>query len=568
VGSASLAFFRLLIAVWMQTSHHSAMDAGDMMPISRDAGKLMEVRQAAVPAADEKRMKQAKKGNKIMKATLASPDVIVQQREGSDVARLRPSQLGEDIERGLAKVAPSMKSTALAERCLLELQAIVRRIGPAWDVLPFGSFANGFGTVHSDLDATCCVPGQMLGYDTQQHAAWTLREWIVPMLQQHDRFSIKEQILGARVPIVKLIFENRLEVDLSCHNVQPLLNTRLLKAYADIDARIKHLGVAVKLWAKGAQVCDACRANLSSYAFTLLVIYFLQVHPDVQLPVLPVDAFCAYERDKSNALAHGRLAVYSTALAEWRSGCNLSVPELLARFFAFYSNHDSKGFDWGREVASVRIGSRQLACDPIFSWLRGRHVSRLHVEDPYQLERNLHGVLGMAEEAQLQAAFGEAFQDMFVNQTPRGLKWISQTSTLPFAGEFAPDIVGIPEEKQQALAAHDDIVSGVAQKHKSKNSTNEYKAHFGQKVGLAPPLAENDLPAYQSSDTVYDAEDAVYRLCDMIQKHKAMNGMGNGAESTRSDCTTEAMISDEDNCAESSSEAEVHPNSAFVSVWQ
>jgi len=95
----------------------------------------------------------------------------------------------------------------------------------------------------------------------------------------------------AKVPILRLRFEGCLEVDLSCNNRQPLKNTALLACYANMHPAVSRLGRAVKLWAKTAGVCGAADRNLSSYAFTLMVVYFLQVDSQVKLPCLPTDAF-------------------------------------------------------------------------------------------------------------------------------------------------------------------------------------------------------------------------------------------------------------------------------------
>jgi len=67
------------------------------------------------------------------------------------------------------------------------------------------------------------------------------------------------------------------------------------------------------------------------------------------------------------------------------------------------------GFAWGREVVCIRLGTSRASIDPVFNALRGRFVQRLHLEDPIQLERNLHCVLGEQEEWRLQHALWEAW---------------------------------------------------------------------------------------------------------------------------------------------------------------
>lgn len=325
------------------------------------------------------------------------------------VASNAPTGLEENIAARLAELVPTGGRSACVERCLGELRALVRRLGPDWDALPFGSFANGFSTEVSDLDVTCFCAGASLRLETQQKAAQTLAQQILPMLRQHRSFAVEDEIFGARVPIVKLRFEGCLEVDLSCHNPVPLLNTRLLASYSRMDGRVRDLGLAVKVWAKGAGICDATKSNLSSYSFTLLVLYFMQVHPDVRLPLLPPDAFEDGGKCENDIRVAG-------AMASWR--CELSTSLLLKGFFRFFSND----FRWGSEVVSVRCGSRHTATQPMFDKLRGHRVSRLHIEDPYQVERNLHCTLGDDEELQLRAALAEASAAVSRGETPAALR--------------------------------------------------------------------------------------------------------------------------------------------------
>jgi hypothetical protein len=327
-----------------------------------------------------------------------------------------------------------------------ELQMIMGRLNLDWKVCPFGSFANGFGTVFSDLDVTCCQPRPQSGIDAQKDAALALGSWIIPLLQLHDSFSVVEEILGARVPILKLRFENQLDVDLSCHNPKPLLNTCLLKAYSEVDTRIKDLGLAVKVWSKRAGVCDATKKNLSSYAFSLLVIYFLQVHSEVSLPVLPAEAF------EENGKPRNADEYIMLANRAWR--CDLSLPELMVRFFAFYSSQEPGSFDWGSEVASIRLGRRRDSQDPLFAKLRGTHTRRLHVEDPYELQRNMHCVLGAVEEDQLRGAFSKAWCDMQAGNPPVGLRPSEELPDSLATPVTAPPLLLDPVLQGQAHASN------------------------------------------------------------------------------------------------------------------
>eukprot|EP00930_Biecheleria_cincta_P085174 TRINITY_DN74585_c0_g1_i1.p1 TRINITY_DN74585_c0_g1~~TRINITY_DN74585_c0_g1_i1.p1 ORF type:complete len:558 (-),score=107.39 TRINITY_DN74585_c0_g1_i1:267-1859(-) len=306
----------------------------------------------------------------------------------------------EEFERSLKAKLDEYVMTAegreRVQRCVVALEDVVSALGSKWCVAPFGSAANGFGTKASDLDITCYEELDDCEPQWEQAAAGVLGERLAPLLRKHPEFTITQEVLNARVPILKLCFEGSLEVDLSCRNTLPLQNTRLLEAYASLDDRVRRLGIAVKLWAKAKRVCGASQSHLSSYTLILLVLYFMQVHPKVRLPMLPVDLF----KEVSEADRDKRVEAARAAFK-----CNLSLGELLMRFFQFYCEE----FQWGSEVVSTRLASRQHVGEPFYSKLKGSHLNRLHVEDPVDLARNLNCVLGEPEEMQLKNLMKDAF---------------------------------------------------------------------------------------------------------------------------------------------------------------
>ncbi len=63
-----------------------------------------------------------------------------------------------------------------------------------------------------------------------------------------------------------------------------LRNTELLRAYVDMDERVRILGILIKVWAKHCNIGDASRGSLSSYAYVILMLHYLQ---RCQPPVVP-----------------------------------------------------------------------------------------------------------------------------------------------------------------------------------------------------------------------------------------------------------------------------------------
>jgi len=318
--------------------------------------------------------------------------------------------LMEDVGARLTECAPTEENANRAKRCLREVGSALLQLGPSWHVLPLGSQATGFALRDSDLDATC------LSGDSSNDTGFGGR-MVIPvlrrlgtLLEQNQSFEVTEKIFAARVPILRLRFEQRLVVDLSCRNSQALLNTRLLRTYANIhDTSVRDLGKAVKIWIKAARVSGAALGYLSTYAFMLMAIYFMQVDPFIRLPCVRVCAF-----DGGSAPKAGR--VNELTLGMWR--CQLPLPMLIARFFRFFAEQ----FMWGHEVVSVRLGRRANADGPEFASLAHRGHPHIHVEDPFLLDRNLSDVLGKRQELHLRAAFADALLIVLSGRTPVGLR--------------------------------------------------------------------------------------------------------------------------------------------------
>jgi flagellar motor protein MotB len=237
-------------------------------------------------------------------------------------------------------------------------------------------------------------------------AAKELHSMMEPLLRNHPKFEVTETVCaGARVPLIKLRYGG-IDVDLSCNNTEPLPNTQLLRAYAELHPVVKNLGILVKLWAKARGVSGAKQGHLSSYALTIMSIYFLQVETSVQLPCFPIWAF-----DGSASLPD------CARQTKW--SCQATLPVLLARFFTFFASE----FVWGSEVVSIQLGRRTFCTDDsVHAQLRGRNLQRLHVADPFLQGRNLNCVLASQQEGVLYTAFTEAATALQAGFVPLGLQ--------------------------------------------------------------------------------------------------------------------------------------------------
>jgi hypothetical protein len=108
---------------------------------------------------------------------------------------------------------------------------------------------------------------------------------------RHDIFFDIEAVARARVPVVKGAFrfaenpytlDGSLNFDICFFNDIAVRNSTLLRDYTNVCPKSKNLMMAVKKWAKVNKICSSADQKLSSYAWMILVIFYLQ-----QLGMLP-----------------------------------------------------------------------------------------------------------------------------------------------------------------------------------------------------------------------------------------------------------------------------------------
>ncbi|KAJ1503353.1 hypothetical protein HMI56_002191, partial [Coelomomyces lativittatus] len=88
----------------------------------------------------------------------------------------------------------------------------------------------------------------------------------------------------ARVPVVRFTDpETQLSCDINMNNALALQNTLFLKFYVDQHPLVKPLFMLLKFWTHRRQLNDAANGSLSHYAWTILMLFYLQ-----QVGVVPI----------------------------------------------------------------------------------------------------------------------------------------------------------------------------------------------------------------------------------------------------------------------------------------
>jgi len=134
----------------------------------------------------------------------------------------------------------------------------------------FGSMVSGLSLPGGDLDV--CLLYSLQAVRRQQLA---MKQSIKCM----RTMGLVEllPIPRASVPIIKFKHrETGIKGDLSFGTSDGVINSHLLKAYAEVVPGFKSLALFIKWWAKQRGIADASKGYMSSYCWTLLVLFFLQ----------------------------------------------------------------------------------------------------------------------------------------------------------------------------------------------------------------------------------------------------------------------------------------------------
>lgn len=158
-------------------------------------------------------------------------------------------------------------------------------------------------------------------------------------------------------------------------------NTHLLRCYSLTDPRVRPLVLFVKHWAKVRGINTSYRGTLSSYGYVLMVLHYLinvaqpSVCPNLQAMAPPVDPHLRPEQVENTTICQGRYVWFWKNEDEIKAAAKQgsltqnrdSIGHLLRGFFEYYAQSNMmstghmRGFDWGRDVISLRTPSGILS---------------------------------------------------------------------------------------------------------------------------------------------------------------------------------------------------------------
>jgi len=156
-----------------------------------------------------------------------------------------------------------------------------------------------------------------------------------------------------------------------------------------VDERAKKLAVCIKYWAKRRNLNATYEGFLSSYAYVIMLINFLQRRQPPILPCLQQLRLHSQTNQTTVCEVDGFDCYYYNDISSIRNFGNTNTEnlgELLIGFFRFYEH-----FQYSEHVISIRTNKYLNKKDKVWAVRTGnkRTHSFFTLEDPFEVTHNL-----------------------------------------------------------------------------------------------------------------------------------------------------------------------------------
>ena len=237
------------------------------------------------------------------------------------IKRWKGNQLSNNVLNDLVREAePSQEMVSKRRRVLNTISEIITKLIPGSEVGVFGSVTSGLDTSTSDVDVIIFFRNTVVPINV--HAVLRGVETELKKKSTSGADDIKGSYLfleSSRVPVVKIVTDLGVSVDISCQNTWTLVGNRIVSNYLTEFPMLAPLVRLVKLWLKRRNIRPSRFGGLSSWGWSLLVIFAYQQNKK------EMSQFCK-NKDLAGALAlffnmYGyRINVRSHQVVSVRSG--------------------------------------------------------------------------------------------------------------------------------------------------------------------------------------------------------------------------------------------------------
>jgi len=198
-------------------------------------------------------------------------------------------------------------------------------------ILPFGSVTQFSHNILSDLEVTIFTNKDKID---DSNLFMETMERILLNSDNYDRIELR---CTKRTTLINFRdVRYNIKIEMMLNNMFGVINSTLIRNYCLFDSRCAILINLIKDWSKMKNVNGNFNGYLSSYCYTLMVIYFLQ---KIQPPILPVfsdnnfNSFkCMVTPDNTHYFVN-----VDYEKENFRNKNKLSIAELILEFFSFYA---------------------------------------------------------------------------------------------------------------------------------------------------------------------------------------------------------------------------------------
>jgi DNA polymerase sigma len=312
---------------------------------------------------------------------------------------------GHDAERRSVSEPTGLESAKDSDRLLGDARAALQARDQSSETRAASSEVRAEGSNGEDMgrdddDQADGDEGEEQDEDLSDNPHAAIIKQLAEVLEPHcDKV---QALTKARIPIVKLVDKRTgLAVDIGVNNLLALENSQLIRDYLSIDPRLRDLCFFVKHWAKRRKINDPYRGTLSSYAYVLMVVHFLQTRQPAVLPCLQKLAAAS----PSCKIIDGFDCTYFRDVRQLGPSPNRqSVAELLVEFMRLMAHE----FNYHHAVISVRTAAYLSKQEKQWTESKGRDRHWISIEDPFEVTHDLGRVCDRAALHEVRGEFMRA----------------------------------------------------------------------------------------------------------------------------------------------------------------
>jgi DNA polymerase sigma len=149
----------------------------------------------------------------------------------------------------------------------------------------YGSMVNKSSVKSSDVDISLDTSKPFDERTILQHL---YEKAIIKYEKNQSEYTIEKLTWGTvRVPLIDLSFNKYgIKLSFTVNNILGVHNSNMINQYLDLDPRARILCLLIKIWANLHGIISAKKKYLSSYAYNLMIIGYLQTEVPAILPSL------------------------------------------------------------------------------------------------------------------------------------------------------------------------------------------------------------------------------------------------------------------------------------------